>query len=233
MDVRKELISLCTPIMNRLDDLRQTMPYRIVAANESPPVEICILDAGSKDGLPEYMDELINIARLSHGNFITYRRIERAHWHTAKAHNMGMMIAKGEYVVDLNADAYILEGFIPAIRKHIANGCIWGRATHFCGNKWIKKSEFIDSGGLDERMEVYGPDDKDFDYRLQLRGGKFGLIPADCIDEIYTSDAKKVANYRVKGTKHMLSRMMRKYYEENKANNYLQVNVGQDWGNWK
>jgi len=232
MDVCKDLISLCTPIKNRLDDLRFTMALRIASANESPPVEILILDCGSTDGLREYMDELINIAMLKPGSFITYKRIERQYWHTSKAHNMGVMLGKGEYVVDLMADAFIYQGYISSIRSHILDGCIWGRAAHFCGNKWIKKSEFIDAGGYDERMEVYGPDDRDLDYRLTLRGGKFGLIPNGLIDEIYTSDDKKVINYRIKGTKHDLSKTMRKYYEENKANNYLTVNTGKDWGKW-
>lgn len=231
MDVRKELISLCTPVMNRLDDLRQTMRYRISAANESPPVEIVILDWGSKDGLPEYMDELIEVARLVHGSFITYKRIEKDYWHTSKAHNMGLMTGQGEYVVDLNADAFIQPGYIPRIRELIADGCVWGRATHFCGNKWIKKSEFIDAGGYDERMEVYGPDDRDLDYRLRIRGGKFGSIPDELISEIRTPDDRKVENYRIKGSKHELSKLMRPYYVENISNGVLVANQGVSWGN--
>ena len=159
MDVGGELISLCTPIKNRLDDLRQTLPLRIRAANDSPPVEICILDCGSTDGLQDYMDELVEIVRLAPGSNIVYKRIEREYWHTAKAHNMGMLMGSGEYVVDLMTDAMIYDGFIPCIRKHIADGCIWGRANHFMGNKFIKKSEFIDAGGYDERCELYGPED--------------------------------------------------------------------------
>jgi glycosyltransferase involved in cell wall biosynthesis len=232
MDVCQGLISLCTPIKNRLDDLRLTMILRIRAANESPPVEICILDCGSTDGLSEYMDELIEVVRLVPGSIMTYKRIEREYWHTAKAHNMGMMTGKGDYVVDLNADALIYSGYIEAIRKHIADGCIWGRDNRYRGNKWMKKSEFIDAGGYDERMEVYGPDDRDLDYRLKLRGGKFGLIPDHLISEIYTTDAKKVANYRIEGSKHQLSKMMRPYYEENAANNVLVANAGMEWGQW-
>jgi hypothetical protein len=233
MDVCKELISLCTPIKNRLDDLRITMPLRIASANESPPVEIAILDCGSKDGLQEYMDELIEIVRLVRGSFITYKRIERDYWHTAKAHNMGMLMGKGEYVVDLMADAKVYPRFVRCIRTLIDDGCIWGRASHFCGNKWVLKQEFIDAGGYDERCELYGPDDKDLDYRLTLRGGKFGLIPDHLISEIYTMDAKKVANYRVKGTKHELSAMMRKYYYQNIDNNVNVANAGVEWGQWQ
>ena len=233
MDVCEMLISLCTPIKNRLDDLRLTMPFRIASANESPPVEICILDCGSTDGLQDYMDELTEIARLVPGSFMTYKRIERQYWHTAKAHNMGMLMGSGEYIVDLMADAFTRKGFIPAIRLLVESGCVWGRAAHFCGNKWIKKSELVEAGGYDERMEVYGPDDRDLDYRLTLRGGKFGLIPDECIREIRTPDDKKVMNYRIKGTKHDLSKMMRGYYEENVANKNLQVNIGKEWGTWK
>jgi hypothetical protein len=81
-------------------------------------------------------------------------------------------------------------------------------------------------------MEVYGPDDRDLDYRLHIRGGKFGLIPDHLIDEIYTPDDKKVANYRVKGSKHTLSKMMRPYYDENAENKVMVANVGVEWGQW-
>lgn len=232
MDVCKDLISLCTPIKNRLDDLRLTMPFRIVSANESPPVEIMILDCGSTDGLQEYMIELMEIVRLVPDSFITYKRIEREYWHTAKAHNMGMLMGQGLYIVDLMADAFIHKGFIPSIRSHISEGCIWGRSAHYCGNKWIKKEEFIDAGGYDERMEVYGPDDRDLDYRLKLRGGKFGLIPDGLVDEIYTPDDKKLKCYRIKGDRHSLRKSMRKYYEENMTNHVLTVNSGIEWGQW-
>lgn len=232
MDVGSELISLCTPVKNRLDDLRQTMPLRIRAANECPPVEICILDCGSTDGLQDYMDELMEVARLVPGSNIVYKRIERECWHVAKAYNMAVLMGTGDYILHLNADALIYSGFIPCIRKYITDGYVWGRANHFRGNKWIKKSEFIDAGGFDERFEFYGPEDRDFEYRLQLRGGKFGLIPELMIGEIYTPDAKKVANYRVAASKHTMSKMMRTYYDENCENGVLVANSGVEWGTW-
>ncbi len=226
------LISLCTAIKNRLDDLRQVMPARIAAANASPPVEIAILDCGSTDGLPEYMDELIDIARLDHGNFITYKRIEREYWHVAKAYNMAVLMGKGEYIFHLMADASISRDCITHIRTLISDGCAWGMANHYCGNKFFSKDELIDAGGFDERFELYGPEDKDLHHRLLLRGSKFGQIPDGMITEIYTPDDKKLENYSIKGTKREFSRAMRIYYQDNIDNEVTVANQGKEWGTW-
>src|SRR5512139_2009373 len=117
------LISLCTPVMNRLDDLRRVMPSRIACANESPPVEICILDWSSNDGLQDYMDELIEIARLAPGSSITYRRVDgKRYWHSSKAFNMAGLMGSGEHIIIVGADHGPKQGYIPIVRKLISDG---------------------------------------------------------------------------------------------------------------
>lgn len=224
------LISLCTAVMNRLDDLRQVMPSRIAAMNESAPVELLILDWGSTDGLPEYMDELMEIARLPSASFITYKRVEREYWHMARAYNLAMLSSHGDYVVNLSADGYTLPGYIPTVRGLIADGCIWGRADRLRGIVFIARDEFVASGGYDERFELYGPEDRDFDQRMIFRDVKFGLVPPGLLSSIPTPDGKKVANYRIKGNKSQMSRKMRYIYDENTSLGVTAANRGKIWG---
>jgi len=226
------LISLCTPVMNRLDDLRQVMHARIAEANASPPVELCILDVESTDGLPEYMDELIEIARLMHGNTIAYERIERDYWHMAKASNMSMLMGQGEYLVMLDADDATQPGYIEAVRNAIDTGHDWGYVDKRCSIIFCRREDFITIGGYDERFEFYGPEDRDIQRRFRMLLGAEYVLPSRLIKNIYTPDDKKVANYRIKGTKHSFSRMMRKYYLENTVNNVLIANEGKEWGKW-
>jgi len=226
------LISLCTAVMNRLDDLRLTMPARIRAANESPPVRIGIYDYSSTDGLSEYMDELMEIAQLAPGNSIAYAYTSgKKYMHITKAWNAAIISFQSEYFIKVDADTIIMPGYINAVREQIEEGAIWGNGEKYLNSLFCKLDYFIKIGGYDERFEFYGPDDKDFLRRLALNGGKRGELPRGLLEQIYTPDDKKVINYRVKGTKHSLSRQMRHIYEENMRNEVMVANVGEDWGN--
>ena len=226
------LISLCTPVMNRLDDLRQVMPARIAEANASPPVELCILDCSSTDGLQDYMNELVRIARVAADSYITYKRIDGiTYYHQAKGYNAAMMLGGGEYLVTMGADHIPNPGFIDAIREAVFDGHEWGyvdkTAIIYC-----HRDDFIHIGGYDERFEFYGPEDKDIMRRLRMLLGAEAILPRELISNIDTPDSKKVANYRLPGTKHTFSEMMRKYYLENIENNTLVVNMGKELGKW-
>ena len=225
MDVR-QTISLCSPVMNRLDDLRQCMPARIAEANASPPVELCILDCSSTDGLLDYINELDN-------PLITYRYLPGIkYWHMAKGKNVATLMGSGDYVVTMGADDAPQPGFIDAIRLAIDIGYRWGYVDKLCSCIYYPKSEFIGVRGYDERFEFYGPEDRDMQRRMRMMLGPECVLPNNLLKNIYTPDTKKVANYRIKGTKHSFSRMMRKYYLENVVNNILVANAGEDWGTW-
>ena len=68
------LISLCTPIMNRLDDFRETIGSRVSNAISHGPVEIVVLDYNSTDGLEDYMRNVIAGIRFTNGSFFTYKK---------------------------------------------------------------------------------------------------------------------------------------------------------------
>ena len=63
------LISLCTACHGRTHDLQAVMPYKLEAAAESPPVEICILNYNSPDDLDEYIHSL----QMPEGVTLTYK----------------------------------------------------------------------------------------------------------------------------------------------------------------
>lgn len=228
------LISICSPCMNRVHDLKKTLPYRLEAANESPPVEIVVLDYNSRDDLRDVMAHFIASAELAPGNRITYKRYTgRETYHQAHAYNLSILAGSGEYFCLLGADAYPEPGYIQVVRNLIGEGCAWGHAKDLCGFIFCQRQEFIDAGGYDERFEFYGPEDRDLNDRLTRRGGKFGLVPKGLMHVIPTPERDKVANYRVKGNKSQLSRQMAVFYHENAANNVLVANQGQEWGSWK
>ena len=56
--------------MNRCYDLKKSLPYLIESARLSPPVEIFVLNYGSKDDLDEYI-------KTQPKDLITYMKIDR------------------------------------------------------------------------------------------------------------------------------------------------------------
>lgn len=231
----KSLISLCVPCMNRLEDLIQTMPHMINAANASPPVEIAVVNYSSKDKLEDYIFSLMDDKKLIRDNFINYKKYTgRDTYHAAHANNLAMLLGGGDYIVLIPADVFITIEFIPILRNLFKAGCIW------CNTKKkhrstiaIKRTEFIASGGYDERFEMYGPDDIDIIERLERRGLKHGFIPDEVLSSIYTSPDKKVANYRVRVSHKELGKMSMPYYYENRDNKVLVANIGRTWGEWE
>lgn len=224
------LISFCTPCMNRNEDLKTTLPIRIATADSLPPVEIAIVDYNSKDRV----SDILNPCLLTGKTYFTYRRYSgRDTYHAAHANNLAMTLGSGEWVVLVPADVYLHTGYLYALRQRIEEGCIWANTQKKHRSVIaIRKSEFIASGGYDERFEMYGPDDVDLIERLHRRGCKHGIIPDECISSIYTSPAKKIENYRLKISHKELGAMNMPWLEENRRNQVLVANPD-GWGKWK
>jgi len=211
--------------MNRTHDLKRTMPYTIAEAESSPPIEICVLDYNSQDGLGEFIAELGDL-RISY-----YRYEGRDYYHMAHAYNLAVKLSVGRYFVIMGADAIIKNEYLKAVRELISEGCIWMRARHKKGIICCQRREFEDAGGYDERMEFSG-EDKDLENRLRRRGSKFGLVPRGMVDTIITPDSEKVKNRRLQMTKRQMILHGKAIRDENNRLGVLIANEGKEWGAW-
>lgn len=250
MDVGETmLISLTMHVMNRLLTFSQALVAVIAAANQSPPCEIVVLDYSSTDGLDDFMAVAPKIAQLAPGNFITYRKWEgEQFFNVSHAQNLAVQASHGEVVFILSADALPDPCLVAHVRARMETEeeLVWmvesrqwtyGKATG-CRIA-IRKSAFIFAGGFDERMCMYGPEDKDFCLRLHRLGWKMETYPRAWIPEIPTPDFAKLANYpRREGqdigqAKRGMSQRMRAIFEENVARGALCANEGKDWSKWQ
>ena len=223
-------VSICIPCMNRVYDLKQTMPHLINAANASPPVEIAVLDYNSKDKLRQYMNGIIKTADLNEVSIIYTRYEGRDHYHMAHAYNLAAMSSSGGYIIIMGADAVPSEEYVVGVRKLIARGTIWMRGPYYKGILACERQEFINAGGYDERFEFYGGEDKDLELRLARRGSKFGLVPNGLISTLRTGNRAKVKNYRLPLTKREMMVRGRKIRDENNSVGLLVANEGIAWG---
>lgn len=216
--------------MNRTEDLKKTMPYRIDAAMRSLPVEFCILDYNSDDGLRDYVDQLaFQLPKKIDLNY--YRYTGRDSYHQAHAYNLAIMLGSGEYFCLMGSDTYPIGEYFNYVRRLAESGHIWMEEPRYKGAIACQRDEFVKAGGYDERFEFYGPEDREMAARLTRRGAKKADLPAGCIGNFHTPDDVKVANYRLKKSKKEFSELMHPIYEENMKNQTLTANPN-GWGQW-
>ena len=224
------IISYCIPCMNRTHDLKKTLPLTIQAANESPPVEIVVVNYNSQDDLDDYMIGCGG-AVLESGNLLTYKKYTgREHYHMAHAQNLSILAATGEYVVNTAADVLLTVNYFKVIRELLTpRDIVWMMSSRH-GMPVIRKDEFIAAGGHDERLEFYGKTDRDLHSRLHRRGGKFVEYPSDILTVIPTSRTEKFKNYSMKSA-HGMKVLNKEVYEENMKRGVLVAN-DEGWGSW-
>jgi glycosyltransferase involved in cell wall biosynthesis len=151
-------ISFCTTCMNRLHHLRQTLPENIKTAR-GKDAEIVLLDYNSQDGMREWCRE--NISDAVEEGLIKYIRTEKpTHFIHTHAKNIAYKNASGDIIVNLDADNYIVDGYIEFINKALESDVIVasyptdrnGIAGSF-GKIAIKKEIFLQIGGYDENIK--------------------------------------------------------------------------------
>ena len=229
----RSLISLCIPCMNRTHDLKIVMPSIITAANAGAPVEIAILDYNSQDDLAEYVANLIHSTPMIGGSTISYHQFRgRDYYHMAHARNLSVLASRGNYVVISSADIQVKPHFFEAIRKYIEQeNPTWLHFKNETGVITVRRSEFIEAGGFDERFEFYGSEDKDLYLRLLRRAGRHVIMPHKLFHSNYTPEFMKLENYRVRLTKAEMDARGKVIYFENIQAGELVANPN-GWGSW-
>jgi hypothetical protein len=251
MDVYKGIISVLIHSMNRCYDLKKSVPYIIKAANQSPPVEIFILNYSSTDDIDEYMNGVIKSngvyeyvkinefqteivpSILNKPNFFTYKKVDgKKFYNSPNARNTAQLLSKGEYGIQWACDSYCKPEFIKVVREIISKDHpVWlyepssfqdGIST---GRAIIcKKDEFIASGGYDERFKYYAPEDRDLCMRLRRREGKLRTFPSSLVWDTKTSWKEKLKNVFKDGSHRAQLNKMHEIYEENCGKGVLVAN---------
>lgn len=218
--------------MNRTYDLKNALPTIIQAANYSPPVQIVILDYNSQDDLAGYIDYVIRERTLK-GGYIYYKKYEgRDYYHMAHARNLSVLASMGEYIATFSTDIKTVELYFATVREAISRGNVWLRfGRRYPGVVVVKREEFIDAGGYDERFEFYGKEDKDLLLRLERRGKKHEQLP-NLLSLIPTPKEDKFKNYRPGVSRRQMGKQAKRIYEENIKNEVLVVNK-EGWGKWE
>ena len=171
----KPLVSFCTVAMNRLTHVQQTLAVNL-DDNHADGVQFVLLDYTSRDGLDEYIKANFQTA-LESERLVYYRYPSATTFNRCHSRNMAFRLAKGDVVVNVDADNYAGPGFgayVQSVFQDRANICLTGLGNPWTGDAFGKlcttREDFLKVSGYDENFEGYGFEDYDIVNRLRLSG---------------------------------------------------------------
>jgi len=182
-------ISFCVVCMNRLHQLKQTLPQNINDNHSYSRVEFIVLDYNSKDGMEEWVQKHM-LDHIKSGLVTYYRTPDPVVFSHSHSKNMAFKLASGDIVCNINADHFIGKDFAYYVNELFNEDAKivitpvdffktkpgYMLPTDVMGKVCVKKSDFNEITGFDESMGTYGFEDYDFINRLEFIGLKRSFI---------------------------------------------------------
>jgi hypothetical protein len=204
------MIAFCTPVRNREQHLKRTLPKNLADNANFPDCKFIVLDYGSEYDIQNYIityhAEDILSGRLVFYSFPTATRFNMAH-----AKNMAhrcAMLEGANIFCEIDADNFTGEGFAEYLAEKFRepNIFMWTRVRPLDGSDKlprgcsgriaVRANDFLKVGGYDEKYDTWGPDDKDFNARLRLLGLDAREIDHRFIDVILHNDKMRFKDYK-------------------------------------
>ena len=190
------MIVYCTTCKGRAQHLERTLPKNLLDNSFHNDTKFLILNYNSPDHLLHYLEDH-HLEDMESGRVVVYSFMGPGPFRMAHAKNMAHrlgMMEGADVLVNLDADNFTGEGFSEYLEDKFReeNVFLWARMIQKgedrlprgCnGRIAVTSKAFLNLGGYDEKYETWGPDDKDFNSRLQRLGFR-GVE----IDRKYISD---------------------------------------------
>lgn len=195
---KEHKVSLCTTCMDRLDNLKQTLPQNMKDNEDYDNVEFVVLDYNSrKDDVWGWMKNNM-MPHIKSGRVVYYRTCEPQYFDMAHSRNVAFKLASGDIVNNIDADAFTpyseqwdcgFATFINRLANQQPQKAIFAKSRQLLrGRLGFYKDEFIQIlGGYDQDLVYYGHDDADLMNRawklgfkmMSYSGGKnfCGIVP--------------------------------------------------------
>jgi glycosyltransferase involved in cell wall biosynthesis len=179
----QRFISICTTCMNRLADLKKTLPCNIDCNEKYSRLEFILLDYGSTDGLGDWVRKNMKL-HLESGRLIYYWT-KQNRFRPNHSRNVSFRLARGEVVTNVDADNFTHERFVERINQCasvaqeklliVPNSFlrIGSDRLNLRGRFALFRKDIIALGGFDEELDDgYSQDDVNFVLRAHLSGCK-------------------------------------------------------------
>lgn len=192
-------VSLCITVMNRLHNVKESIPQNIKDNIYYPNVEFVILDYNSEDGLDKWVKE--NLSDYIKDDIVNYYRTEEPRYYDhSHSRNVAFKLAQGDIVNNIDADVLTKSGFANHINRlahEQPRKAIFLKSRQLIrGRLGFWKDEFISLGGYDERLIQYGHEDPDIMYRAMALGFKLMTYKSEFHQHIPKHKKHEGGNYK-------------------------------------
>jgi glycosyltransferase involved in cell wall biosynthesis len=154
------MISFCTTCMGRLHHLKETLPKNLETAESHADHEFVLLNYGSKDGMHEWCRENLRPHIIS-GRLKYFRTNAPDSFLHSHAKNIAHRRASGEIIVNLDADNYLVDGYVEFVMENLKEGRIITSPENDIdgvpgcfGKIALFKEQFYSVNGYEEDIEM-------------------------------------------------------------------------------
>ncbi|CDF36354.1 unnamed protein product [Chondrus crispus] len=201
----KKGVTLVAVCMGRHDTVKKTAPAWL---NVKDVNEIILVDWSSEPPLEPV------IRSLPEGERVKVIRVNgETSWVLSRAYNLAVKAATYSHIIRTDCDYQVGEDFVDAhskLMEHAQSSAVGDTATtgkhfyagnynlarnenevHLNGAVFIRRKDFVDIGGYDERIQTYGWDDEDLYNRLDKAGLKKMNISYDHVSHVKHDDSDR------------------------------------------
>ncbi|TLD68983.1 glycosyltransferase [Phragmitibacter flavus] len=203
----KPKFSFCVTCMGRLDHLMETLPVNLEVIRRFGDSEIVLLDYHSPDGLGDYVLDHFKSAMQS--GLLRLAATEMPDkFRMAHAKNVCHKQGRGEFLINLDADHFLNEGYMRELSKATEVGkadvCTFVYDKQVYGGGFgrvvIRRELFYRLGGYDEDHHGYGHEDIDLVERAKRVGGRLVKLASHTAEFIQHGDERRGLTEKDRGT---------------------------------
>lgn len=234
-------MTIVTTCMNRLHDLKLTLPKNLKDNEDYGPLEFLLLDYGSTDGLENWVKE--TLGRDIERGRLTFYRTEQEFFQPNHSRNATFRLARGDLVANVDSDNFTHSGYARRLNQcaSVANERLLIVPDNFLlpntkrlklkGRFCLYKKDIELLRGFDEELDTgFGNDDMNFVLRAILAGFKMVRYEsAFTEDRLDTTDSERVAMVRNKNFMAIMEDNGEKTWAK-LAKGVIAVNQDKQWG---
>jgi N-terminal domain of galactosyltransferase len=154
--------------------------------------EVVVVDWSSDEPVM-FQDPKITMVRVT----------DQPYWVASKCHNLGLRLARGEFVLRLDADDLLEPGFFKRHPLDQSSGVFYyvdqtkirnENEIHLAGVIYATRCDFLKVNGYNERIVTYGYEDDDLVARLRLHGVRARPLDFDTLHHIPHDERSRLVN---------------------------------------